>query len=123
MKVLIFDENKQELIEKDIENELDTFYEIIGCRCIDIPRRKVGGKYFDIIVDDEGLLKDAPRCTAVDPNTLDSMLFGTLIFTNSDDEGNTVGLSDEDIKLIKGETMSGFNMHTFEHVTVIKVEY
>lgn len=123
MKVLIFDEKKQELIEKDIENELDTFYEIIGCRCIDIARRKVGGKYFDIIVDDEGLLKDSPRCTAVDTKTFDSMLFGTLIFTNTDDEGNTVELSDEDIKLIKGETMSGFNMKTFENVTVIKVEY
>lgn len=123
MKVLIFDEKKQVLIEKDIKNELDTFYNIIGCRCIDIARRKVGGKYFDIIVDDEGLLKDEPICTAVDAKTSDCMLFGTLIFTNTDNKGNTVGLSDEDIELIKGETLNGFNMRTFENVTVIKVEY
>jgi hypothetical protein len=123
MKVLIFDEKKQELIEKDIENELDTFYEIIGCRCIDIPRRKVGGKYFDIIVDDEGLLKSNPICTGVDAKSMDCMLFGTLIFTNTDDEGNTVSLSDEDISLIQSEVMHGLNMQTFEPVCVVKMEY
>jgi len=125
LKVLVMDAGKQELKVREIENKLDEYYKIIGndCRCIDIPRRKVGGKYFDIIVDDEGLLKSNPVCTGVGAKSLECMLFGTPIFTNSDDEGNTLSLSDEDISLIQSEVIEGFNILTLKPVRAIKMEY
>lgn len=125
LRVLVMDAEKQELVVREIEDDLDEFYRIIGndCRSIDIPSRKVGSKYFDIIVDDEGLLKSNPICTGIDAKTGDCMLFGTLIFTNTDDEGRTVSLTDEDIRIISNELAVGLNMITLEPMKVIKMEY
>ena len=43
-----------------IEKHLEGYYKLLDCDCIDIVRRKIGGKYFDVICDDEALLKAAP---------------------------------------------------------------
>ena len=43
-----------------IEKSLDSYYKTLDCSCIDIVTRKIGGRRFDIICDDEGLYKDDP---------------------------------------------------------------
>lgn len=93
----------------DIEDKLGVFYELINCTCIDIVRRKIGNKYFDVICDDEGLCKDNPVVSAVDTQ-FRMMLVGNLIVSNSDDEGNLIGLSDEDIKQILRHTKTYFTL-------------
>lgn len=40
-----------------IENSLDGYYKALDCDIIDITMRTVGNKRYDIICDDEGLLK------------------------------------------------------------------
>ena len=53
----------------EIPDELDSFYKILNCDCIDIVVRAIGGrcrKKFNIVCDDEALLKNAPRISAID---------------------------------------------------------
>ena len=49
---------KTEVIDISKEDFLDDCYEHINCRCIDITTGIHKEHYIDIVVDDEGLLKD-----------------------------------------------------------------
>lgn len=99
MKTLLLDAENREISVIDVEDDLDAFYEKLNCRCIDIPVRSIGGRYFDVMCDDEGLLKEDPVVSAIGSNGV--MLVGNLMFFHHDDEGNLVELSDEDISHIK----------------------
>lgn len=110
MKVIFLDVEKQALPKViEIEDNLDVFYELIGCRCVDIVERRIGHKYFSVICDDEGLFKDDVLVSAVDVQ-FHPMLVGNLIVANSDDEGNLTDLSDEDIKQIVRHTKTYFTL-------------
>lgn len=98
MKLGLFKDNCIEPVE--VTGELQEYYDLIGCDYIDIVTRKIGDTYFDIICDDEGLLKDNPRITAVDTEG-NPMLVGNLIFSHTNEEGETVGITDEEIKMIR----------------------
>lgn len=74
-------------------------YPHLECEHFDITNRIIGGKVFDVICDDEGLLKDNPVVSMVDM-AFNPMLVGNLIFANHDADGNTTSLSQEDIRLI-----------------------
>lgn len=101
-------------------NELDDYYKYLRCDCFDIARRKLDNKYFDIFVDDEGLLKDDPIVSAITIKR-EPMLVGNLIFANHDGQGNTVSLSDEDIKLIKSHILDMSVIKGSEVVRIGKV--
>lgn len=110
MKVVYLNVENQQLPKAmDIEDKLDVFYELIGCRCIDIVQRKIGNKYFDVICDDEGALKEDALVSAVDTQ-FRQMLVGNLIISKSNDEGNLIDLSDEDIKQILRHTKTYFTL-------------
>lgn len=83
-----------------IVKELEDFYKALECDCFDVVRRKVGGKPYDIFVDDIGLYRDNPIPSAIS-SYMSVQLVGNLIFTNTDSEGNTISLSDDDIEHIK----------------------
>ena len=102
-RLLLIDVIDDKVKEVNIgESDLDVFHEYLHCRCFDVTERKIGGKYFDIFCDDEGLLQDPqPPISAYSIKDNEPMLVGNLIIANHDMEGNTTDLSDEDIKLIK----------------------
>ena len=81
---------------KDVEDRLEVLRSEINCDLIDITSRKINGKYYDIVCDDEGFLKDAPIITAV---TQDGrpQLVGGLVIVNYDGEGGLAGLDPEDV--------------------------
>lgn len=82
-------------------NTLDDYYNLIGCRCIDIVSRKIGRKWYDIICDDEGTFVEDPLISAID-NLGRVMLVGSLIICGlADDEGELTDLSDNDIRYVK----------------------
>lgn len=80
--------------QRTIEKSLQSYYNLLGCRCIDITQRDIGGKVFDIIVDDEAGLVDKPVISGVSYN-YDPMLLGKLFITK--------GSSDEVMSLDEGE--------------------
>lgn len=100
MKSLLLDTVKKEIRQVDPKG-LQDYYELLGCDCIDIVTRKIGHQYYDIVCDDEGLLKDDPIISAID-DLGRVMLVGSLIICGlADNEGELTDLSDRDIPYIK----------------------
>lgn len=107
------------------ENALEQYYKLLDCDLIDITERKIGGKYYDIICDDEGLLKDNAIPSAIDKDQK-PMLVGNLLICNiADEEGNEVELKAEDIVLITDNLMQGVCEidGSMKHFPVVVCEY
>lgn len=80
------------------DNVLQNLYEILKCDMVTCTKITINGKLFDVYSDDEALLKDKPA-----PNLYiddDLIIFGSVAFTKSDDEGKLVGLSSDDVHLL-----------------------
>lgn len=96
--------NPEEGVRFGVVKSLEDMYREIGCDTIDITSRKVEGRWFDFIVDDEGLLKADPKVSAIYRNeaegTCEPALVGTLIICSHDEEGNTIDISLEDHMLL-----------------------
>lgn len=91
--VLVDVENKKvDAIE--IADDLEKYYEVLNCTCIDIVQRRIGRKKFTIICDDEGLFNAAPKISAIN-NLGQAQLVGNLfiVAAGSDEYGNLIGLS------------------------------
>lgn len=91
--VLVDVENKKvDAIE--IADDLEKYYEVLNCTCIDIVQRRIGQKKFTIICDDEGLFSAAPKISAIN-NLGQAQLVGNLfiVAARSDEDGNLIGLS------------------------------
>ena len=111
MRTILLDVYKDEVRVLEIKPELEEYYKLIGCDCIDIADRKIGGKWFDVMLDDEGLFREDHKISAIN-DMGEPMFVGNLMFFHHDGEGNLVGLTDEDIdhlmKYIK-------TMYTWKH--------
>lgn len=85
-----------------IDKGLDGYYNILNCDCIDIVRRKIGSKHkeYEIVCDDEALLKDNPKISALDSG-LNIMLCGNLFITRFDGMDDIESLEKQDIEYIK----------------------
>lgn len=86
----------------EIPNGLDAFYKVLNCGCIDIVTRRIGDskKAYDIVCDDEGLLKEPHKISAVD-SAGNAQLVGNILITGTADaEGNLTSLSTDDATYI-----------------------
>lgn len=100
MKVMVIDTGKLEPQIVETEGGLQEWYRLIGCRLIDISSRKIGGRYYDIIYDDEFLYKERGKVTALDTEQ-QPVLVGNLVICNHDGKGGETGLTDMDIARIR----------------------
>ena len=108
---LLVDVENEEAKVIEIDDDLDEFYRVLNCDTIDIVRRKIGRKAFNIICDDNGMFKDKPKISAID-NWGDVMLVGNLfIVSGEDNEGDLVSLTQAEIRyiLLRTETLSTRN--------------
>ena len=82
----------------DIKHELNEFYKLIDCRYIDITYRKMRGKTYAVVCDDEGLLKDKPIISflTVHPFGRNLDLVGNIVIANIK-EDDLDDLPDEDV--------------------------
>ncbi len=100
LKGFLIDLREGSAEEVEFVDNLDTLYQLTNCDCIDITVRKVGQFEYDIVCDDEGLLKGRKIVTAFNAKT-EPMLVGNLLFCNHDEEGGLASLSEEQIKCLK----------------------
>ncbi len=103
MKVIYLNVNDSKAPEMlDIKDDLGTYYNLIDCRSIDIVRRKIGQQYFNIVCDDEGLLKDRPRISAIS-DLGEILLVGNLVICSGEitEDGDLIGLTDDEAEYIK----------------------
>lgn len=80
------------------DNVLHDLYRILNCQLVTCSEIDVDGKLFDVWSDDEALLKPNPV-----PNLYiddDLIIFGSVAFAKSDDEGKLVGLERDDVHLL-----------------------
>ena len=100
MKMLLLDVENKEI--KMVEaNGLDDYYELIGCRCIDIIRRTIGDVEVEIVLDDEGTLVNQPKISAISPEGT-PMLYGKLLVASGrvTDDGELTELDEDEIEAI-----------------------
>lgn len=126
MKSLFFNakENQFEIIET-MKPDLQLFYKKIECDCIDIAVRKIDGKAFNIILDNEGLLKEDPIVSAIDGNG-DPMLVGNLMFFGGEttEDGELVGLTDAEIDhILRSVGVAVVYTDGFSHTVIMNCEY
>ena len=89
---------------KEIRDELEVYHKLLDCDRIDIVSRLVGGSYYSIVVDDDGLWRDGVTISAVSPEDT-PVLVGNLVFTNSNkNTGELTSLTDVDIRRIKANS-------------------
>lgn len=103
LKTVYYNHNFGHIMEFTIEPTLENYYRLLYCNLIDIVVRTVGGKKYAFIVDDEGLLKDRPIASAIEPRNFDNALVGSLLVTGvPDEDGELTSLTDEDVANIMG---------------------
>ena len=127
MKMAFLDvKNGKELQVVDIADELKEYYRLIDCSTIDITMRKVGSTAYDIICDDEGLLKSDPIVSMISDKYHDKpepMLVGNLLFAHHDTEGNMTGLTDEEIADIKDHEVKLLDRELKKSYTAVFGDY
>lgn len=94
IKVGIFDGLSNNIRFELVDNDLQTWYDIIDCRCIDI----VEFAGFDLICDDEALLHGEPKPTILRYDNYDNLIssiYGTVVIcSNSGEELDSLTVSD-----------------------------
>lgn len=99
MKMLLLDVQNDK-VEVVNAGGLDDYYRLLSVDLVDIVSRKIGGEYYEIICDDEGLLKANPKISAIN-NLGEPMLVGSLLIAGGVDiEGNLEPLEDEDVEYV-----------------------
>lgn len=85
-----------------IDKSLESYYKILNCEFIDITHRVIVGEQreFDIICDDEALMNDDARLSAVDTHG-NMMLFGNLFVVKFDGVDDEMSLTEDDINYVK----------------------
>lgn len=121
MKMLLIDTELDTPKVIDIPDKLDEYYKHLRCSTIDITMRKVGGRQFDIICDDEGLFTEHPIVTAMYRN-FEPALVGNLIFAHHNSEGEMTALSDEDVEIIKQNTITTYDFDAMEAHSIVMLD-
>jgi len=97
---------------KDIEGDLKSLQREVGGLITLAPHfDELTNMGIDIYADDEGLLKANPKPSVFvmsknDAHKIEAVLVGNLVFVSCDDEGNTKGLTQEQIDYISNHLTS-----------------
>lgn len=82
-----------------VDKDLKAYYKAINCRCIDIVRRRIGARSFEIICDDEGALVDNPKISAIS-KAGNGAIVGNLLIVGFDGYEDICSLTDAEIAYI-----------------------
>lgn len=91
-------------VEVDENNQLEQFYKIIDCNLVEYHSFELDGVSFDVICDEEFMLYNQdliPTVIAMKNGHPVGILYGTIIIAKHDGEGNTVGLTDADMGILR----------------------
>ena len=108
MKVLVL--SNGEVKEKEISNTLEELQKIVG-GYIEFPflGNKFKDNVIDVIINEEGKFIEGlkPEIALIDGKTkrILDIVYGNCIFASHDEEGNTIGLNDKQIKVVMQELL------------------
>lgn len=124
MRVLVLSNGK--LKEQEIGNGLEHLQKIVG-GYIEIPflSQKFLDNGIDVIINEEGKLIEGLKAeiaiVSKEQGAILDIVYGNCIFASHDDEGETVGLTDEQIRVVTEELetiIEMMNKRTFEEFEV-----
>ena len=88
-----------------VPDELQSYYKLLGCSCIEAPSIKVDGRYFDVICDEEALCRgDIPRCTVgvrMNETQFKPLIHGPCFVCKADEEGNWCSPTYQEFKALE----------------------
>ena len=87
------------LAEIDLKDDLEVFYKELNCDTIDIVRRKIGNRIYDIVCDEEGLFHDG-YISMMDVKSQSPMLVGRLFICRHDGP-ELASLTEDDVRHVK----------------------
>ena len=118
-----------ERLEINRESSLKELYKYLECDTIDIQERKINGKIYDFIIDDEFLINGKANkpenLTAFyeDNNEIKELIFSNLIICGqADDNGKETDLNEEDITSILKSLVYIRNKTNNEFYRVLKYD-
>ena len=82
-------------------NGLADYYKYIECDLIDIVRRKIGDKVFEIVCDDEATFAEHPKVSAIDIAGKPCLYGNLLIAGGKVVDGDLTEITDEEIEYVK----------------------
>lgn len=85
------------------------FHTLLDCECFDIATRRFGDHYYDIYLDDEGLLvgKKPAIITFDNDDQVCETLVGICFICKHDDKGDTISLEDDEVKEVLNSNIFG----------------
>lgn len=110
MKMILLDV-KNDVVEIVDADGLQDYYKHIGTDVVDIVSRRIGGEYFEIICDDEGLFKENPKISAIDDMGQPMLVGNLLIAGGVDIEGNLEPVQIEDIEYVMQFIQTMYTKH------------
>lgn len=100
LKAVLLDCKKQEAHAIEIKDNLESYYNLVGTDIIDVVTRKINGKAYDVICDEEGLFKHDCVISAINAQGRFQLVNSLVIVGCSDSEGCETSLKDEDVNAI-----------------------
>ena len=101
MYILTVELNKSKMVLEshirsiDEADKLNEYYHYLDCHCIDMVTINVDGYTYDVVCDDEALLRQ-PLVPSLYISE-EQVFFGNLAFVKIDEEGASIGLDREDM--------------------------
>lgn len=81
----------------EMDKTLSSYYKHCDCTCIDVVFANIGPKNYDLVVDDEGLLKNDVKFTAYTTHSKVKLAGNILVFGN-DGRGGFKSITKNDIR-------------------------
>ncbi len=127
IKGVLVNPNTQEFNECEaIIYDYTSWYDILDCETIDIIELKINDEWFDIILDDEGKLKEPlglPSIVIYHNDKVHDLVIGKVFICAHDGHGNEKSLNDEQIKKVLASVRTYMNGITHEIRKMIVAKY
>lgn len=123
LRMLCVDVYNNKILFINIKDDLSEFYIRLRCNTIDIARRSIGGRSYEVICDDDALFQPDRRISAFSKSG-DVQFVGNLLICTYAGNGELGGLSDADIHHLMNHVRYLYNPVTGSRRPVMfNVEY
>jgi len=92
IRAILIDPFAESVTEVNTSTGIDALYNMLDCTCITITGISLGRKGLDMILDDEGLLKDPEQQRYFKYKLFSQPFAGRALLTSTDKEGNTISV-------------------------------
>lgn len=122
MKVFVL--SNGEFIKKEINNNLEALQkEVEGYIEIPFLSEKLYNNGIDMIINEEGKFIDGLKIeiAVVHQKRIVDLVFGNIVFASHDEEGNTIGLTEEQMEFVTQELKRQMIIGNEKRMELVKV--